>query len=60
MAYWIAKATAHSHGQFAAKAHKAGMSTIGYARKKAHAKGKTGKQARLAKTLIGMHKSKGY
>jgi len=52
---WIAKATANSHGQFRAKAKAAGMSTRAYADKEAGAPGKTGKQARLAKTLMGMH-----
>jgi hypothetical protein len=52
---WIAKATSNSHGQFRAKAQAAGMSTKAYANKEAGAPGKTGKQARLAKTLMGMH-----
>jgi len=55
MANWIAKATSNSHGQFRAKAKKAGMSTKAYARKEAGKPGKTGKQARLAETLMGMH-----
>ena len=58
MANWIAKATANSHGQFKAKAHKAGMSTVDYAHKMASSKGKTGKQARLALTLMGLNKKK--
>ena len=49
---WMEKAFANSHGQFKAKAKKAGMSTGAYAAKEASAPGKTGKQARLAK--IGM------
>ena len=53
--HWIAKATKNSHGQFRAKAKKAGMSTAAYARKEASAPGKTGKQARLDKTLMGLH-----
>lgn len=52
---FIAKATANSHGQFAAKAKKAGMSTKEYARKNLHAPGLLGKQARLAYTLMGLH-----
>jgi hypothetical protein len=52
---WIAKATSNSHGQFRRKAEAAGMSTRAYANKEASAPGKTGKQARLAKTLMGMH-----
>lgn len=51
---WIAGATANSHGQFRAKAQRAGMSTREYANKEASAPGKTGRQARLAKTLMGM------
>lgn len=50
--HWMEKATANSHGQFAAKAKKAGMSTGAYASKESGAKGKTGKQARLAQTLM--------
>lgn len=53
---WIAKATSNAHGQFAAKAKAAGMSTHAYAEKEKGAPGKTGKQARLALTLMGMHK----
>ncbi len=53
---WIAGATANSHGQFKAKAEKAGMSTKEYANKEKGAKGKTGKQARLALSLMGLHK----
>ncbi len=53
---WIAKATANSHGQFKAKAQKAGMSTADYAQKMQHAPGKTGEQARLATTLMGLNK----
>lgn len=53
---WIAGATKNSHGQFRAKAKAAGMSTAAYAKKEANAPGKTGKQARLAQTLMGMHK----
>ena len=49
---WMAKAFANSHGQFKAKAKAAGESTSEYAHEKEHAKGKTGKQARLA--LVGM------
>ena len=52
---WIAKATENAHGQFAAKAKKAGMSTAEFASKHSGDSGKTGKQARLAKTLMGLH-----
>lgn len=56
---WIQAATANSHGQFKAKARKAGMSTADYASKMASAPGKTGAQARLASTLMGLnHKKK--
>jgi hypothetical protein len=52
---WIVGATKNSHGQFRAKAKAAGMSTRAYAEKEAGAPGRLGKQARLAKTLMGMH-----
>ncbi len=52
---WIKKATANAHGQFRAKAENAGMSTRAFAEKEKDAPGKTGKQARLAMTLLGMH-----
>ena len=55
---WIKAATANSHGQFKAKANAAGMSTRAYAEKMSGAKGKTGAQARLAITLMGMHHKK--
>lgn len=54
MANFIAKATANAHGQFRAKAKRAGMSTKAYANKMKGASGKTGKQARLALTLMGL------
>lgn len=50
--HWMAKAFSNAHGQFKAKAHAAGKSTSEYAHEKEHAKGKTGRQARLA--LVGM------
>jgi len=59
---WIAKATENAHGQFAAKAKKAGESTREFAAEHSGDSGKIGKQARLAQTLMGMHhggKSKG-
>jgi hypothetical protein len=49
------KAVSNSHGQFKRKAQAAGMTTKAYARKMAHASGKTGDQARLALTLMGMN-----
>jgi hypothetical protein len=54
--HWMQKAFANAHGQFKAKAKKAGESTSEYAHEKEHAKGKTGKQARLA--LVGMRARK--
>ncbi len=56
---WIKGATKNAHGQFAAKAKAAGKSTREFAREKAGAPGKLGKQARLAETLMGMNKSRG-
>lgn len=56
MKKWIKKATENSHGQFRAKAEKAGKSTAAFASEHADDSGKTGKQARLAKALMGMHK----
>jgi hypothetical protein len=47
--HWMEKAFANSHGQFKAKAQKAGMSTAAYAAKEKGAPGKLGKQARLAR-----------
>lgn len=55
---WISGATANAHGQFAAKARRAGKTTREFAREKASAAGKLGKQARLAETLMGMNKGK--
>lgn len=57
---WIEKATANSHGQFAAKAKSDKMSTSAYASKvksgKIKASPVTKKQANLASTLMGMSK----
>lgn len=53
---WMAKAFANSHGQFKAKAAKAGESTRAYAEEKKGAPGLVGKQARLA--LVGMKAKK--
>ncbi len=58
MGNWIAGATANSHGQFKAKAHKAGMTTREYANKMAGTPGRTGKQAQLALTLMGLNHKK--
>ncbi len=54
--HWMAGAFKNAHGQFSAKAKRAGMSTRAYAEKEQHAKGLLGKQARLA--LIGMRAHK--
>ena len=51
--HWMSKAFANSHGQFKAKAEKAGMSTHAFAEKEKGAGGKTAKQANLA--LAGMN-----
>lgn len=56
---WIAGAVKGAHGQFKAKAEKAGKSTAEFAREHEHDSGKTGKQARLAETLMGMHHKAG-
>ena len=53
---WIAGATKNAHGQFSAKAKAAGMSTRAYANKMKNAEGRTGKQARLALTLMKLKK----
>lgn len=53
---WIAGATKNAHGQFRAKAKAAGMSTRAYAQKMKGSSGTTGRQARLALTLMGMNK----
>ena len=53
---WIKKALEGAHGQFRAKAEHAGETTRQFAKEHAHDSGKTGKQARLAEALMGMHK----
>lgn len=56
---WVKNATANAHGQFRAKAEKAGESTRQYAETHKGDSGKTGAQARLATTLMSMsHKKK--
>ena len=54
---WVQAATEHAHGQFAAKARKAGETTKEFASEHAGSPGKLGKQARLAQTLMSMHPS---
>lgn len=56
--HWEQGATKHAHGQFRRKAERAGMSTLAYAEKEAHAPGLLGKQARLAEVLIRSRKRK--
>ena len=56
MANWIAGATSKNKGSFRAAAKKHGESTHEYAEKEKDASGKVGKRARLALTLMGMHK----
>ena len=55
MANWIAKATSKHKGSFRAAAKKHEVSTKTYAEEKKGAGGTTGKRARLALTLMGMH-----
>ena len=55
---WIKGATENAHGQFKAKAEHAGKSTAEFAKEHEHSKGKLGKEARLAETLMGMHHKK--
>jgi hypothetical protein len=57
---WIKKATEGAHGQFRAKAEKAGESTRAYAEEHKGDSGKTGAQARLALNLMeaGKHRRK--
>lgn len=57
--HWMSKAFANAHGQFKAKAARAGKSTHEFAEEKKSAGGRLGKQANLA--LRGMeanHKTK--
>jgi hypothetical protein len=52
---FIQKATSKHPGLFRKKAEAAGESTAEYASQEADAPGKLGKEARLAKTLMGLH-----
>lgn len=54
--HWMQKAFSGSHGQFSAKAERAGKSTAEFAKEKEAAPGKLGKQARLAE--VGMKASR--
>jgi hypothetical protein len=53
---WMSKAFANSHGQFKAKAKRAGKSTAEFAHEHEHDSGKLGRQARLAE--VGMKASR--
>lgn len=53
--HWIEHADLNK-GSFSAKAKKAGMGTQSFAKKETGAKGKLGKQARLARTFSKMNK----
>ena len=53
---WIEAATSKNKGSFSGAAKKAGKSTAEYAQEKSGAKGKIGRRARLAETLMGMNK----
>ena len=52
---WIAGAITHP-GSFSAAAKRAGKSTSAFAREHAGDSGTLGRRARLAQTLMGMHK----
>lgn len=52
---WVKSATANSHGQFRSKAERAGETTREFADAHKGDGDKTGKQARLALSLMGMH-----
>jgi hypothetical protein len=53
--HWISGAIKH-HGVFRAAAKNSGMSTEAFARKHEHASGVLGHRARLALTLMHLHK----
>jgi hypothetical protein len=53
---WIKAATENAHGQFRKKAESAGKTTREFAKEHEGDSGKTGKQARLAETLMGLKK----
>ena len=55
---WIKGATSNAHGQFKAKAEAAGETTKEFAKQHDGDSGKTGAQARLAETLMGMSRKK--
>jgi hypothetical protein len=53
---WISKATSKNKGSFGAAAKSAGKSTAEYASEKSGSKGKLGRKARLAQTLMSFNK----
>lgn len=55
---WIKSATSNAHGQFRKKAEAAGESTKEFAKDKADAPGRLGRQARLAENLMSMKHGK--
>lgn len=57
---WIKEAVSQGKGAFASKAKAAGETTRQFAAEKSDAPGKLGKEARLAQTLMGMHRKKLY
>lgn len=53
---WVKNVAEHMHkGAFREKAERAGEPTAAYAREHEHDSGQTGRQARLAKSLMAMH-----
>ena len=56
--HWMQEAFSKHPGKFSRKAHKAGKSTMEYAKEEAHAPGALGKEARLAEIgkRFGGHK----
>lgn len=55
---WIKDVVSKHPGVFSAKAEKAGKSTAEFAEEKSDAPGKVGRQARLAQTLMSLHKGR--
>jgi hypothetical protein len=56
--HWIKSATSNSHGQFRAKAEKAGETTRAFAHEHEGDQDKTGQQSRLALALMGATKQR--
>lgn len=55
---WMQKAFANSHGQFRAKAERAGETTRAFASEHEHDSGNLGAQARLAEVGMAAHHGK--